>query len=296
MGNSRSIKIYNETDDDIIQVQITSDNTVFSRNDSIIVPRHSSRVFAYKTTSWFQLISHNLVETVWRLVRFYRNWCRVLVKFQNSGTDDFVITSETPTPNVEFRRKPHKVDVTPMKDKKGYQITLRSRTPPRTHNQRAEQFRQEGIQAMAQNRFTEARNKFEKAHQIATDEKTKQAIKSSIAALEPAMEKRAEEMHAEGTQLMRNDLFDEALKRFRESLKLTKKPHTIEDIKNSIREAQKLKFSDNKALKLLENGDTLMESHEYDKALRKYKVAGEAATKSATRDRISAAINKVQQM
>ena len=296
MGNSRSIKIFNETDDDIIHVQITSANTVFSRSDSIIVPRHSSRGFAYKTTSWFQLISWNLADTIWRLTRFHRNWCKVVVIFRNSGKDDFEITLKTSTPNVELKKKSHEVDIAPMKHKKGYKITLRPSTLPETDNQRAEQFRQEGIQAMAENRFTEARMKFQKARQIATDENTKRAIKSSIAALKPAMDRRAEEIHAEGIQLLVNDLFDEALQKFEESLKLTKTSHIISDINKQKRKTQKMKFSEEKALKLLEEADKLMKSQEYDKALSKYKEAEEAARKSATSDRIAAAIKKVPEV
>ena len=301
MGNSRSIKICNETDDDIIHVELRSANTVFIRNNSPLrtIDPHSSREFTvnpYNAMSSFQLIPWNFVQSALRLLRLRRNWCRLLVIFRNSGTDDFQITSKRPTLNVEFTTKSHEVDVTRRKHKKGYKITLRPSTLPQTQNQTVEELRQEGTQAMTQHRFTEAREKFEEALRTATDENTKRAIKSSIDGLEPAMEKRAEEIHTEGIRFLVDDFYDEALKRFKKSLKLAKKSHTIGDIKSSIEKTKKLKISDEKALRLLQEGDKLVKRKEYDEALRKYMEAAVAATKSKTRDHISAIIEKIQQM
>ncbi|KAJ3650849.1 hypothetical protein Zmor_016927 [Zophobas morio] len=266
MGNSRSIKICNETDDDITHVDLRSANTVFIRNNSTVrtIDPHSSLEFTvnpYNGMSSFHLIPWNFVQSTLRLFRLRRNWCRVVVIFRNTGTDRFAIISNRPTLTVEFTERSHEVEVTRRKHKKGYKIILRPSNLPQTQNQQAEQLRQEGIQAMTQHRFTEAREKFEEALRTATDRSTKRAIQSCMDRLEPAMENRAEEIHTEGIQFFVDDRYDEALIKFKKSLKLAKNSHTISDIKSSIEETQKLKISEEKALKLMQEGDKLMKRH-----------------------------------
>ncbi|KAJ3650848.1 hypothetical protein Zmor_016926 [Zophobas morio] len=299
MGNSRSIKICNETDDDIIHVDLKSASTVIIRNNSTepTIDPHSTREFIvnpYKCMPSFHMIPWNFVQSALRLVGLRRKWCRVLVIFRNSGTDHFVIIQTRPTLTVEFTTKSHDVKVTRRKHKNGYKITLRPSTLPQTQDQRAEQLCQEGTQAMTQRRFTEAQEKFEEALRTATDENTKQVIQSSIERLELAMETKAEEIQAEGIRFLVDDLYDEALGRFKESLKLTKKSHIIKAINDSIKETQKLKISDEKALRLLQEGEKLMVHQKYDEATEKCLEAGIAATKSETRDRITATRKKLE--
>ncbi|KAJ3650847.1 hypothetical protein Zmor_016925 [Zophobas morio] len=299
MGNTYVVEVCNETTNDIIHVDIqgkvapvdintkmASDHIRPHCSQKFVVGNPASRIFFFGppmfADSFRSLFGLGTIQ------------CSVVTIFQNYEKDDFLILLRRQNKiELQFTQKTHEVEVIKVENGQDYRITFRH-TDAQITNQKVEQRHQKGITAMMDDDFSRAQKKFEKALQTATEQSTKEAIRSSKKELKKSMDQKAKRMHMEGLQFLKIDRYDEALAKFEESLKLAKERDTTDIVTKSRDKTQKLKISEEKSLKFKEEAERLLALHKYDAALKKIFKALDHAENDKTRTSLQLTIKTIE--